>query len=196
MPQGIKTRSVSLYKTLRTVGMMLFNRSDYQRWSEAANLHKDWDTRSELIATLIPDHSSVLEFGAGTMALKRFLPKHCRYTPSDIVDRGDGTIVCNLNDARLPVFAYHDVVVFGGVLEYVYDIHKLISHLSDSCGSIIVSYAVTNVAGQRTALQRRKHGWVNDHDKDELISIFSACGFSCNRVVRWNDQLIFIFNKR
>ncbi len=130
------------------------------------------------------------------MALKRYLPKGCRYTPSDIVDRGEGTIVCDLNRSGLPAFPRHDVIVFGGVLEYVYKIPELIKHLMVSCDSIIASYAITDVAGQRLALQRRKHGWVNDLSREEFIRIFSDCGFSCDRVLTWKDQFIFLFNKR
>ena len=76
------------------------------------------------IAKLIPAGSNVIEFGAGRRQLEKFLPAGCTYTPSDLVDRGPGTIVCDLNRPPLPDLRHLrlKVAVFGGVLEYVADV--------------------------------------------------------------------------
>lgn len=72
--------------------------SNYNRWKNMESLASDWDERTIIIATLIPPGSDVLEFGAGRLVLRDHLPKNCTYQPSDIVDRGENTIICDLND--------------------------------------------------------------------------------------------------
>src|SRR5205814_2229019 len=116
--------------------------SDYRRWGDSRSLSPDWDSRTEQIARLIPPGATVLEFGAGRMTLRNYLPEGCQYTPCDLVDRGGGTIVCDLNARELPAFPPLDVAVFSGVLEYINDINYLISHISGSVSTIIASYAV------------------------------------------------------
>ena len=79
------------------------------------------------------------------MALSEFLPLGCSYTPSDIVDRGLNTIVCDINAPTLPLFPPHQVAVFSGVLEYVWDVPRLIKHLSPGIEMFVLSYAITEM---------------------------------------------------
>lgn len=190
---SIKTKVISLYKVLRTMLLALFRRSDYQRWRREESFKKSWDQRTKLIASLIPEGSSVLEFGAGKMSLKSYLPLGCRYTPADMVERGNGTIVCDLNDICLPLFEYSDIVVFGGVLEYIYDLDRLMSHLKNSCRIMIASYAVSDFQVQKKTFQRRKHGWVNEYSKAEFLDLFSRHGLTCVQILPWENQYIFKF---
>jgi hypothetical protein len=191
----LRTKVMLFFRAVRTLVLSAFARSDVGRWGGTESLNPSWDTRTKMIASLIPEGSSVLEFGAGRMALKKYLPASCRYTPSDITDRGVGTIVCDLNAQTLPAFAYNDIVVFGGVLEYVFDLNKLISHLVASSGTIIASYAVTDFSNQQSALQRRKHGWVNDLSNAEILEVFSRHGFVCGQALAWENQFIYQFVK-
>jgi hypothetical protein len=182
-------------KALRTTSYTLFGRSDYARWGREDNLKSDWDSRTEQIAALVPPGSSVLEFGAAKMALRTFLPPSCTYTPSDIVDRGPGTLVCDLNGATLPAFPRNDIVVFSGVLEYVYDVDRLLTALEHTCSCILASYAVTDFSNQRTVVQRRRQGWVNEYSKEECIALFEKHGFICASEMQWRNQFIFTFKK-
>ena len=170
----------------------LQNRSDYKTWGDKNSLSKDWDGRTGKIATLIEEGSSVIEFGAGRLVLQKNLPMGCTYTPSDIVDRGQGTIVCDLNSKHLPEFQAYDVAVFSGVLEYVNNVPKLIFHLSSSVEMVVVSYAGADLSTHN----RRAYGWVNDYSSKEIIKIFKDCGFCCIHTESWqNDQLIYKFTK-
>jgi hypothetical protein len=191
--ESFKARSLLFYRALRTSVLYSISRSDVKRWGKDESLNVSWDSRTKMIAALIPDGSSVLEFGAGRMSLKRFLAPSCRYTPSDIIDRGGGTIVCDLNGANLPPFDYNDFVVFGGVLEYIFDLDRLISHLSGSCRAIIASYAVTDFSNQQSTLQRRKHGWVNNLSKKDFLNLFFRHGLVCEQALPWERQYIFKF---
>jgi hypothetical protein len=166
-------------------------KSDYARWSGKKALSVDWDTRTKQIADLVKPGSKVLEFGAGRMVLRGFLPEGCSYTPSDLVDRGPGTIVLDLNGAALPSFERHDVAVFSGVLEYVNDVPRLVSHLSRFVGTVVASYGSTELNGP----ERRVQGWVNDYSTAQFIDIFKAAGFRCDHTEQWRTQVICRFVK-
>ncbi len=169
-----------------------FKKNDLDRWAVVENIHPAWEGRTEQMAKLIPANFSVLEFGAGRMVLRKWLPPGCIYTPSDLVDRGEGTIVCDLNFGNLPTFNTHDIAVFSGVLEYVNDIPQLAIHLSKSVCSILASYATL----ERNGSDRRAMGWVNDFSEKEFIDFFSAAGFDCTHKEDWMTQRIFLFKKR
>src|ERR1035438_4206337 len=59
--------------------------SDTKRWGSREALFEGWDQRTQRIAGLITAGTSVIEFGAGRMAILRFLPATCTYTSSDLV---------------------------------------------------------------------------------------------------------------
>lgn len=166
-------------------------KSDYRRWGTTKALSGKWDSRTIQIARLVPEAASVIEFGAGRLVMKDHLPTGCTYTPSDLVDRGDGTIVCDLNDATLPTLQPYDVAAFSGVLEYVNDVPRLIAHLSGCVNIVLASYAVTDA----NKGNRRAQGWVNDYSADELIEVFAKAGFCCGHTEQWKSQIIFKFSK-
>lgn len=165
--------------------------SDIERWGTQKALFEGWDQRTQLIAGLVAPGASVIEFGAGRMIMKKFLPETCAYTPSDLVDRGPGTVVCDLNAGALPDFTRHDVAVFSGVLEYVNDVPRLISHLSSRVGVIVTSYADTTLNKRN----RRAQGWVNDFTSQDFLRIFEALGFRCDHKETWRSQVVYRFRK-
>jgi len=169
----------------------LTHTSDFRRWGTTDGLSSDWDSRTQQIATMISPGHSVLEFGAGRMVLKELLHESCPYTPTDLVDRGHGTIICDLNGKTLPDFGRHHVAVFSGVLEYVNDIRRLVRHLFRSVDGIIASYATL----EENPTGRRSWGWVNDYREDEFVSIFEEEGFRILRKERWAMQVIYYFHK-
>ena len=81
-----------------------YNKSDKERWKPIGSLKKSWGSRTIEMSKFITPNSTIIEFGAGRMVLKNHLPEACSYTPSDIVDRGPGTIVIDLNNSDLPKF--------------------------------------------------------------------------------------------
>ncbi len=178
-------------RAIRTSYRKAAGKSDYRKWDNIKNLHPDWDTRTEQMAKLIEPGTSVIEFGAGKLALKSLLPKSCSYTPSDLVDRGEGTIVCDLNNDPLPKFKPYDVAVFSGVLEYVNAVPKVASHLSRFVNTVVASYAVTDTNKNN----RRAAGWVNDYSSAGFIRIFENAGFQCVCTEPYRSQVIFKFTK-
>ncbi|MBI3802610.1 MAG: class I SAM-dependent methyltransferase [Nitrospirae bacterium] len=186
----IRMELYALKQGINTSFRKAAGRSDYERWGKKESLLQNWDARTRRIAGLIQPGQSVLEFGAGRMALKAFLPERCAYTPCDLVDRGDGTIVCDLN-GTLPSFRRHDVAVFSGVLEYVNDLPRLIDHLSGCVDGIVASYAIL----EKNETDRRVHGWVNDYSASEFVIVFEKAGFQCNHTEAWGTQVIYQFTR-
>jgi hypothetical protein len=106
------------------------------------------------------------------------------------VDRGPGTVLCDLNGPTLPDFGSHDVAVFGGVLEYVEDPGRLLALLSQSVSTVLASYAVAEGARALSEV-REKNGWVNAYTRQDLFHLLEAAGFGCVRFVgKWGTQPI------
>ena len=79
----------------------LRKKTDSSRWADTRNILEVWEPRTKQVAALVPNNSRVIEFGAGNRNLERYLDPSCTYVPSDLVDRGPGTIVCDLNKGGL-----------------------------------------------------------------------------------------------
>lgn len=191
--------SKKISQKLRSLGSGIFTSirklrsgSDYNRWTPQDSLSQSWDLRTQQIAGLIDPGTRLIEFGAGRLVLKNFLPQDCIYTPSDLVDRGHGTIVCDLNAEQLPDLPSYDIAVFSGVLEYVNDVPRLLLHLSKHVDGIIASYADVDLNKRN----RRKKGWVNDYTSSEFIELFAHAGFQCAQMEQWKTQLIYKFSKK
>lgn len=143
-----------------------------------------------MAALIEPDARSVIEFGAWTMALRERVPRGCMYTPSDVYDRGSGTFVCDLNAKTLPDFPPHDVAVFGGVLEYVEDLPRLLGKLSNAVTTILASYAPAEGRLANPAV-RGENNWVNAYTTPQLLDLFSRAGFTYVKVVgNWGKQIL------
>jgi hypothetical protein len=182
-----------LKRGIRTSIQKVLGGTDRRRWVDKSELSHDWDTRTRQMAALVEPGASVIEFGAGRLVLKSFLPESCFYTPSDLVNRGPGTIVCDLNGNKLPQFqTSFDVAVFSGVLEYVNDVPRLVRHLSGCVQTIIASYAVL----EKNRDGRRRKGWVNDYSAAQFIALFENADFRYDRAEEWKSQMIYRFTKR
>lgn len=187
---------IDFFTALKTTFRKSINQSDFSRWKKNSSLHTSWDERTLLISKLIPSNSSVLEFGAGKMTLKKHIEDTCTYTPSDFVDRGETDfLIYDLNATRLPLLnKKYDVAVFSGVLEYVNNIPRLINSLSKDIPYIITSYAINEL--NSGTIFRRKSGWVNDYSSKEFIHIFTNYGYKCEKKIIWNNQRIFFFKNK
>ena len=192
MYRQLKNKTTTVLSDLKIFSRDLLKKSDYERWGTAKGLNKNWDSRTKKIAGLIDSQSSIIEFGAGRLVLKSYIPSGCQYTPSDLVDRGGGTIVCDLNKKPLPEFQTYDFAVFSGVLEYVYDVESLVAHLSHRVSNVVASYAVL----ESNAGKRRQYGWVNHFKSKEFIDLFEQAGFQCDHQEAWGGQLIYRFRKK
>jgi len=171
-------------KAQRTFGL--------NRWETTNSLKSDWDGRTKIMSKYIVDNTKVIEFGAGRLVLSNLIPKNCVYTPSDIVDRGKGTIVLDLNKSPLLMFDHYDYAVFSGVLEYVNNVPLLIKHLSEYIDSFILSYATV---GKYNTRNKKRNGWVNNYSEKEIIQILEQNNYVLTKKTAWRRQSIFVFKK-
>lgn len=181
--------------------MLCFRRPDYRRWGSAKGFEEWWDERTVILAALVPRGARVLEFGAGRRQLERYLPAECDYVPSDLVDRGQGTLVCDLNRRPLPDLGHigPTVAVFGGVVEYIADVPSLVRWLAASgIHTAIVSFDAAP-SGRRPrarlkeAVRRRHNGYMNSLTEDQLIEAFKSAGMMCAEKRAWKNQGVYRF---
>lgn len=191
--------------TIRSLLCRFFGWSDVRRWSSVAELSPDWDERTRLLARLIPSQAHVIEFGAGRRQTEQYLAVGCTYVPSDLVDRGTGTFICDLNRRPLPDLSPLgvDTAVFGGVFEYIRDVPSLVAWLSRQVRCCIVSYecARTRHTEWRRLCEcgvRARAGWTNAFHEDEFVELFQTRGFSVVCRETWHtkdgDERLFVFS--
>ncbi|WP_292976089.1 class I SAM-dependent methyltransferase [Mycobacterium sp.] len=180
----------------------LRQKTDYSRWADSRNIFASWESRSQRAAALVPVDSRVIEFGAGNRVFERHLDRSCTYTPSDIVDRGPGTIVCDLNLRPLPDLGAdaYDVAVLMGVLEYMRDLPTTLDWLTGLVPNLVLSYACargSRYSPRRAAgsVGRLKAGWLNSYCEDEIRSLLHERGFALVHEEGWQNQRLFAFTQ-
>jgi hypothetical protein len=186
---------------LRLAGA-LRQKTDHGRWADPRSIYESWESRTEMAAALVPNNSRVIEFGAARRVLETYLDPSCTYTASDLVDRGPGTIVCDLNERPLPDLGadVYDVAVIMGVLEYVRDVPSMLEWLAKHVQVCVLSYACAKTNGQslRSRLEtigRLNQGWMNNYCEADLLALFGERGFALLSEERWKDQRLFAFSR-
>jgi hypothetical protein len=188
---------------LRTLRCRLLGAADTARWGNA-EAFDDWKERTLLIAQLIPRGTRVIEFGAGKRNLESQLDTSCTYIPSDLVSRGPGTLVLDLNTRPLPNLRELklDVAVLAGVIEYISAPRSFVSWLSQQVTMCIASYGCARTRARTLGrvsetIRRTGAGWVNTFTEDELIEIFCSAGFTLTDMRDWHtmggSERIFVF---
>lgn len=181
----------------------LLKKTDSSRWADTRNILAMWEPRTKQVAGLVPDNSRVIEFGAGNRNLERYLDPSCTYVPSDLVDRGPGTIVCDLNKRPLPDLGQnvYDVAVMIGVMEYLRDVPSVLDWLTKYVEICILACAPARTHGHSPralveTLRRARHGWMNSYREDEIFSLFRERGFELTKAEDWQNQRLFVYAQR
>jgi hypothetical protein len=189
---------------LSSLGGMLGRRPDVSRWERVSSFEEEWEERTRIMARLVPKGSRVIEFGAGRRRMAHHLDPSCTYLASDVIHRGPGTLVWDLNARPLPDLSPFkvDVAIFGGVLEYLVSLDPIARWLARHVSTCIASYECAETAAWsldrlRERLRRARLGWVSTHTETELARLFQAAGFVCEQKVIWHtptgDEPIFVF---
>lgn len=200
---GIAPRVKSELRVLRNALFARFGHADHGRWNSPEGLEQWWDERTKLLADWIPSGTRVIEFGAGRRRLEAFLPQDCVYIPSDLTDRGPGTIVCDLNQRPLPDLrsVAPSVAVFSGVLEYVKDIPTLVEWLVESgVRTFVLSFdpVPAGLSWYGMVRERRRRlffGYMNLVTQSQLCSIFERAGLTRTREEVWTTQRLYSFER-
>lgn len=162
-------------------------KSDINRWQNNEELFLDWNERTIILGSYVLPGSKIVEFGAGNMILKTHLKNYISYTPSDIVKRFEETLVCDLNQPISFSMKSFDVVIFSGVLEYVYDIDRVFTELGLTIKQVVLSYCCSDIV----KLSRDKNGWLSDYTKNDLEQIFANQGFKIENYSEWRNQSLY-----
>jgi len=152
--------------------------TDTARWAQQDNLATQWDARAATAAKFIPAGSSVLDIGAGAMALGSLLAPGCKYQPADVVERRPGCFVVDLNRREFPPGTY-DWVTFLGVLEYIHEPRWPLEQAAKAAPRMIVTYC-TDIGAD--PVLRRGLGWVNDLPADAFRRELEAAGWRVDEV--------------
>jgi hypothetical protein len=189
-----------IVRVARTLACRPGGKPDYKRWVDPNNLEAWWDTRTEKMVQFIPKSARVIEFGAGRRQLEKFLDESCTYVPSDLVDRGPGTVICDLNQRPLPDLRHLgvDVAFFAGVLEYIRDVGQVVDWLSGQVSYCVASYTCVSptrniIRRVRERLSRLYYGYMNDYIEKDLLELFAKRGFVLNSKDDWTSQHIYLF---
>ena len=194
----IRWRAGRVRRTLVTLLRQARGTSDLQYWAELDNHADLWEKRTLKLASLVAEGDRVIEFGAGRRQLENLLDSSCHYTPSDIVDRGPGTLVIDLNARPLPeLHGSFDLAIFGGVLEYIHQVPEVLEWLANSSVTrVIASYEVSGTESSRERVNRAGSGWVNSYSAETLRDVFESSGYPVASEDHWDwgagDQLILI----
>lgn len=175
----------------RTQGLKNAERSDLERWENSKELLENWNERTCLMAKMIPGNAKIIEFGAGNMVLKNYLPSNCEYQGSDLVKRSPGMKVCDLNEGIDFSLGPYDTAVFSGVLEYVYDIDKIFEQLNGEIQRVVLSYACYD----HFPANRERMGWLSDYKKEELERVFHKYNYEIKSYQEWKRQSVFKLEK-
>ncbi len=144
-------------------------------WKDVETFDEKWKQRIQLMASFIPKEAqSILDVGCGKMWLREFIPPTVKYSGIDYVDRGDGCIVCNLNQAEFPEGPY-DVIFVSGCLEYVEDYRWFLRTTAQRCRMrLLLSYCVLDHFDNLP--QRRALAWVSDLTEAMLLEEAASAG--------------------
>lgn len=177
----------TIQRRKNTINLRKSKSSDYKRWTNPKELFQDWNERTAILGAMVSPGAIVIEFGAGTMSLKDYLPKNCNYTPSDIYSSSPEILVCDLNKPIPFDLLKYDTAVFSGVLEYIYDLDSVFDQFQDKIGNIILSYACSDISNAN----RLNRGWLSDYTKQELLTIFKKYHYQIVEYKEWRNQSIF-----
>jgi hypothetical protein len=148
--------------------------TDAARWADFEALHKGADERADLAAPLIAPGSSLLDLGAGTMALRESIQTDCRYQPADLLPYADTTKVVDLNQGQFPEGEW-DAVAALELFEYIHDVPALLRRCRASARRLIFTYRLCD---DQDITTRREKGWFNDFNHHEMRAMLQRTGWT------------------
>ena len=160
-----------------------------------------WEKRNKEIASLISKEcSSVMDFGAGNMQLRKFISSNVTYFPVDYIARCKDTIVCDFNKKEFPKQNF-DCAVLSGCFEYIKDTDWFLSELNNSTkNELIISY--NSIEDLPDIELREASGFQNHFSFNDFVQKIQSFGFLLFSYQRHfpeseiNEQWIFKFIKK
>ena len=168
--------------------------TDFVRWQDCSS---SWGERNPLRSQIagyhIPKGSSVLDIGAGSLVLKRYLRPGCHYQPCDLYSRCAGCLVADLNAGEFPEGRY-DWVTMIGVLQFLVDPAWAVEQCHKVARSAIFTYSPT-IDEAPSAIEiawRRGEGWVNEFNRDQYRKLITDAGWDVIGEIKIHANLLMI----
>ncbi|WP_333837557.1 hypothetical protein [Novosphingobium sp.] len=155
-------------------------------------LQDRWDRRMRQAAAWLANEPAVVDIGCGHMGLREHLAPTTRYVPVDIVDRGPGTVLHDLNGpGPLPVFGEPAAALLG-VVEYVEDVPRLLTSLRQF-DRVVLSYNHASVQDLlwRLGLRDKRVLWLHRHGAMRFAAMVGRAGWqiTCRHRVRIGEAI-------
>jgi hypothetical protein len=148
-----------------------------------------WEERAKVVAMLISKDASVLDLGAGTQILRRYVGPD--YRPCDALKTSEDTLVCDFNLDQYPdTDRKYDYVVVNGVIEYIAAPFLFLSKAMTYGEKLVLTYA--QKLPNQSVQSRRMSGWINHLTQDELEGTLNKMGVHWSLETMWNEQLVYV----
>lgn len=175
---------------LRRRAQVAAGETDRERWEDVASYEQFWSDRSVAAARLCGSGQWVCDIGCGMRSLGALLPPGCTYLPADLRCWEPAVERCDLNAGLLPErhLARCDVVTLLGVIEYIYDVPRLLATLARRAETVVVSYNSAELA----EVDRAGYGWVNALTSEAILELLRQAGFLPDTVQRFGSMEILV----
>jgi hypothetical protein len=184
-PRGKAIRWIPRRGSLRMavrISRSALGKTDGTRWRDPDDPTRGYLTseRNQLIASFIRAGETVLDLGAGTQQLRRFLPAGCEYQPCDL--HGDrGVLLCDFNAGEVPNVPHrYDVLVASGLLEFIRDPDRFLARVAELGDVLLLSYRV-RPRGVPVS-QRWRSGYLSHLSTKDLEALLDRHGYGWERV--------------
>lgn len=172
-------------------------KTDITRWTKLSqsNERPSWQSRNDVVVSLIPSDTSVLDVGCGNRDIEKLLDSSCRYQGMDCVGDPTNTIILDFNavDAsQMNLASHYDYSVCSGVLEYIEDIAVFLKFLSKHSDKTILSYTLKENRTGSDAMA--VNGWINEYTRVELERAFRANGMKIIKETKYKKHTIFVLS--
>ncbi len=162
-------------------------------WKDFEYFDESWKTRIKSMAKYIQPNTSVIDLGCGKMWLKEYIGKNINYYPVDYLKRAEDSIVCDFNKLQFPKISAECSFV-SGCLEYVDNPAWFINKITQNSNKCIISYCTFDDFPNIN--ERKKLGWVNSLNENELISLFKKNNFELLKSESTElNHKFYIFNR-
>jgi hypothetical protein len=81
-----------------------------------------------------------------------------------------------------------DWLVASGVLEYVFDVDRVVGWMASAAPRIALSY---ETADDQTRYYRRARSWVNDYTGEQMRALLTGHGLEVVKEAKWKLQTIY-----
>jgi FkbM family methyltransferase len=142
-------------------------------WADFENVKPGAEERAKAALPWLSGCKSVLDLGAGAMAIKEMLPEDVTYWGADLVPWTPETVSVNLETAFPNLQT--DAALLLEVIEFLCEPAPCLVGALNATRRLILSYNL--LAQDETIEERRQRGFVNDYTLDELESLLRSCGW-------------------